>query len=180
MVAAHRAIRILAQLQLPKTHPPGVEQKQPVNHYVRRAQDDLDRFVRLNRADNTGQHAEHSTFRAGRHQTRRWWFRIKATIARAAFSPKDAGLAFKTKDRTVNVRLAGQHAGIIHQIARGKIICAVDDHVVVYKQTQSVLAGQSGLVRFDLDVWIDVFDAIASRSNFWPPNVFRAVNDLAL
>src|SRR6266852_8027733 len=58
MVAANRAIRIFAQLQLAKAHPPRIEQQQPVNHDVGRAEDDLERFRGLNGADDSGQNTE--------------------------------------------------------------------------------------------------------------------------
>src|SRR6185369_5407140 len=112
--------------------------------------------------------------------TRWWWFRIKATIARAAFGPKDTGLTFETKNRAVNIWLAGEHTGVVDQGARGKIVCAVDDHIIVNEEAQGVLAGHPRLMRFNLNMRIDVLEAIARRSDFGPADILRPVDDLAL
>src|SRR5207244_13429533 len=56
------------------------------------------------------------------NQSRRWRLGIEAAIARSFFGGEDAGLAFKAEDRSVDVRLAGEHAGVVHQVARGKVI----------------------------------------------------------
>src|SRR3981081_3860054 len=105
MVAADRTIRVLAQLQFAKAHAPRVEQKKPVNHDVRRAQNDLDRFVRLDRADDSRQPPEPTAVRGRWPQARRWWFRMEAPMARAALGRKTAGLSFEAKDRAVDVGL---------------------------------------------------------------------------
>src|SRR5258708_31632016 len=70
IVAAHRAIGILAQLQLAKAHSPCVEQEQPVNHDAGRAENYLHRFTGLNGAQHYGKDAEHAPFRAAPHATR--------------------------------------------------------------------------------------------------------------
>ena len=57
MLATDWAVRILAQFQLAKLHLPGIEQQQAVQEYFRRAENDLDRLVSLNRADDSRQHA---------------------------------------------------------------------------------------------------------------------------
>src|SRR5215813_4424504 len=103
MVAADRAIRVLAQLQFAEAQAPGVEQKQPIDHDIGRAENDLNRLVRLDRADDARQHSEHSAFGTGRHQSGWRRLRIKAAIARATLGPEDTGLALETKDRAVNV-----------------------------------------------------------------------------
>ena len=73
---------------------------------VVRAENDLDRFVCLDRADDPRQHAEHAAFRARRNETGRRRFRIQAAIARALLRPEHTRLSFKPEDRTVNVWLA--------------------------------------------------------------------------
>src|SRR6185503_10443106 len=161
IIAAHRTIGILAQLQFTEAHAPRVEEQQPVHHDVRCTENNLDRFVRLNRADDSGQHSQHTTFGTRWNQARRRRLRIEAAVAGPAFGPEHARLSFKTKDRAVNVGLPGEHTSIVDEITRRKIIGAVDDYVVIHKQPQRVLARHSGLMRFDLDVRIDVLDAIS-------------------
>src|SRR5207244_12649336 len=82
--------------------------------------------------------------------------------------------------RAVNIWFAGEHAGVVYQVARGKIVRAVDDHVIVDEQPQRVLAGQTGLVSFDLDVRIDVLETILRRSDLGAPDVLGAVNELSM
>src|SRR5713226_7265410 len=180
IVAAHRAIGILAQLQLAKAHSPRVEQQQTINHDVGRAEDDLNRFVGLNGADDSRQHAQHAALGARRHQPRRRRFGIQAAVARAAFGPENARLSFETKDGTVDVGFAGEHTGVVDEIARRKVVGAVNNHIVVTEKLKRVRAGQTGFVSFDLDVRIDVFETIARRSYFRTAYVARAVNDLSL
>ena len=137
MGSANRAIRILAQLEFAKLHAQGVDQQQTSDQRLARAQNQLDGFRRLHHADQSGQNAQHSTFRAGRHQSRRWRLGIQAAIARPFFGGENAGLAFKAEDRAINVWLAGEHAGIIHQITRGKIVCSVHNDVKVGKDSSA-------------------------------------------
>src|SRR5260370_8655836 len=105
---------------------------------------------------------------------------MKATIARATFGPKDTRLSFKTKDRSVNVRFAGEYASIVYQIARGKVVRAVHDDVVVDEKIQRIRARQFRFVCFYLNVRINVFDAVARGSNLRSPDIFCSVNDLPL
>ena len=58
---------------------------------------------------------------------------------------------FEAENRAVHIRLAEQHAGIVHQIARREIVRAVDDDVVVLEKIERVFAGQARLERIDLD-----------------------------
>ena len=69
MVAADRALGIAPQLQLAETHLQGVVQKQPSDERLSGAEDQLDRFGRLDDADHAGQHAQHSPFGAARDQS---------------------------------------------------------------------------------------------------------------
>ena len=61
---AHRAVRILAQLHLAESHRPGIEQKQAIDERLAVVKEQLDRLGRLDRADDPGQHAQHTTLGA--------------------------------------------------------------------------------------------------------------------
>src|SRR5260370_16051056 len=82
MRAAHGAVRVLAQLELAEFHSQCVKQEQAANEIVPTAENELDCFHRRDRANDPGQNAEHSAFRAGRHESRRRRVRIEATGAR--------------------------------------------------------------------------------------------------
>ena len=97
-------------------------------------QDDLHGFRCLDDPDHAGQNAEHAALCATGDKARGRRFRIEAAIAGAVFIGEHRGLSFEAKDGSVHIRLLQQHAGVIHQIARGKIVGAVDDDVVVREE----------------------------------------------
>src|ERR1035441_3274473 len=78
----------------------------------------------------------------GRPRPWRWRLRIETAIARSLFGGKHTRLPLKTKNRPVNIRLAREHASIVDQVARGKIVGAVGNDVELAKQLQRVGAGQ--------------------------------------
>jgi hypothetical protein len=121
MRPADRAIGILAQLEFAELHAQRVDQQQASDQRLAFAENQLDHFGGLHHADQPGQNAQHSALGAGRNQSRRRRLGIQAAIARAIFGGEDAGLAFEAENRSVNIRLAGEHAGVVHQIARGKL-----------------------------------------------------------
>src|SRR5215204_5095210 len=180
VLAADGALRVFPQLQLAEAQLPRVEEEQPVNQRLAPAEDELDGLVRLNRADDAGQHPQHTTFGAGGYEAGRRRLRIEAAVARAALRPEDARLPLEAEDRAVDVGLARQHARVVDEIARRKIVRPVHDHVVFAEQSERVLARQARLVRLDLHVRVDVVEAVARRLDLRPPDVLCAVDDLAL
>src|SRR5437588_2936236 len=177
---AHGARRVFPQLQLAEAKLPRVEQEQTIDERVASAEYELDRLVRLYRADDAGQHAEHSAFGARRDEAgrRRLW--IKATVARAPRGPENARLPLEAKDRAVDVRLAREHARVVDQIACREVVCAVNDNVVIAYEFQRIVARQTRLVSLYLHVRVDVAQTVARRLDLGPPNVLRAVHDLSL
>src|SRR5262249_47973767 len=123
---------------------------------------------------------EHTTFSARRHEPGRRRFRIETAVARTLLRPEDTRLTFEAKDRAVDVWLARQHARVVHEVARGKVVSAVNDDVVVAKETQRVLPGETRFVSLDLDVRVDVAQSIARRFDLATAEIFCAVNDLSL
>ena len=142
---ACRAIRILAQLELAKFHGQRVDQQQPPDQWIACAQNQLDGFRRLNHSYQSGQNSQHSAFRAGWNQSRRWRLRIQAAIAWAFFGRENTRLPFEAEDRSINIRLAGEHAGVIHQIASRKVVRAVGDDVEFFEQLDGVVARKPGV-----------------------------------
>ena len=70
-------------------------------------------------------------------------------------------LAIEPKNRAINVRLFREHADVVRQVARGKIIRAVYDHIVIRDNLKRVLAREPTFVRFDLNGWVRVAQTIA-------------------
>ena len=169
MRAADRAIGILAQLQLAESHGQRVEQQQPADERFAFADDELQRFRRLNRADDSRQHAEHAAFGARRHQARRRRLGIQAAIARAVGIAENVDLAFEAENRAVDIGLAEQHARVVHQIARGEIVRAVHDDVVVFQNVERVFAREVRFERINLNIGIQIAQAIAAAAIFGRP-----------
>ena len=144
MRSADRAIGVLAQLEFAELHVQGIDQQQPADQRLALAQNQFDDFSRLHHADESGQNAQHSTLGAGWNQPGRWRLGIEAAVARAFFGCEHAGLPFEAENRTVDIRLAGKHAGVIHQIARRKVVGAVGDDVELAKQFERVFAARAG------------------------------------
>src|SRR6266513_1822995 len=161
MRSAHRAVRILAQLELAEFHPESVKKQQASHEIFPAAEDQLDRFHRLDGADDSGQNAEDAAFRARRHKSRRRRFRIEAAVARTIGHAKNGGLPFKPENRTVHVWLPQQDTCVINKIPRGEIVSPIDDDVEVLEEFERVGAGQLRFERLDLNVWIEVRKARA-------------------
>src|SRR6185369_12130416 len=115
ILATHRTLRIFSQFELAELHGPGVEVQQTVDQQILRAENDLDRFVRLNGADNARQNTKHATFRARRNEPGRRRLGIKTAITRALLGPKHARLTFEPEYRTVHVWLSTQHTRIVDE-----------------------------------------------------------------
>ncbi len=131
-------------------------------------------------ADDPGQHAEDSTFGARGNQSGRRRLRIQASIARPAGIAEYADLPLEAENRTVDVRLAEENASVVHQVARGEIVGAIDDDVVIAEEVERILAGQPSFVLIDLNVGIQSAKARGSCFDFWPADVRRAEKNLAL
>src|SRR6202521_3438111 len=161
MRSAHRAVRILAQLELAEFHAESVKKQQASHEIFSPAEDQLDRFHRLDGADDPGQNAEDAAFRAGRHKPRRRRFRIEAAIAWTIGHAENGGLPFKPENRTVHVWLSQQNTGVIDEIARREIVSPIDDDVKVLEEFERVGAGQLRLERLAVNGRIEVRKARA-------------------
>src|SRR5439155_205599 len=73
---------------------------------------------------------------------------------------------------------AEHHTRIVHQVAGGKVVAAVDDHVIVGENLQRVLAGEHGLMRYHGDVRVDVFQRAAGGLSLRAADVVGEVHHL--
>src|SRR6267378_5255961 len=156
MRTAYRAVRIFPQLEFTELHSQCVEKQQAPCEIFAGAEDELDGFHRLNRADDSRQHAKHTALGARWHKPWRRRFGIQAAVAWSIGHPENGDLAFESKDRAVHVGLAEKNTGVVHEIARRKIVRAVHDDVEIFEEFESVCAGQLRFERFDLNVWIQI------------------------
>ena len=178
--AAHRAIRILAQLQLAEAHLQRVVDHEAADQRLADAEDDLHRLGRLDHADDAGQHAEHAALGAARDQPRRRRLGIEAAVARAVLGAEHRRLALEAEDRAVGVRDAEQHAGVVHQVARREVVGAVEDDVVALEDLERVLRRERLAVGQDVDLRVDRVDLGLRRFQLRAADVGRRVDDLAL
>src|SRR6266508_278499 len=88
-------------------------------------------------------------------------------------------LPLKTEYRAVDIRLACENTDIVRQISRRKIIRSVNDHVVPRHKLSRVFTGESALVQFDLDLRIDVLQAIPRRLQLISTDVLCYVKKFA-
>src|ERR1700722_3289851 len=163
MLAAHRAIRIFAQLQFAEFHSKRIKEQQTSGETVAFAQNQLDRFHCLDRSDDPWQNSEYAAFGAGRNESRRRWFGVKAAVARTVGHAEDGDLSLEAEDRAIHVRLAEKDARVVDEIARGEIVGAVYDDVVVLEQLERIAAFELRLVRLDLNVRIQVGEPLLCR-----------------
>src|SRR5712664_532944 len=154
MLSAHRAIGILAQLQLAEFHSQGVKQQQAALEAIASAEDQLDGLHGLDGPDDSGQHAQHAALRARWNEPGWRRLRVQAAIARTIGHAEHGDLSFEAKNRAVHIGLAEQNARIVDEIARGEIVGAVDDDIEISKELERVVAGQLGFKRLDLDIRI--------------------------
>src|SRR3954452_7201843 len=71
VVAAERALRIAADLDLAELHRQGIVQKQAIHQRLAQPQNQLDRLGRLDHADHAWQRPQHTGLGAARHRARR-------------------------------------------------------------------------------------------------------------
>src|SRR5438105_14058674 len=101
MRAAHRALRIFPELELAEAHLQRVVDQEAADQRLADAENQLDRFSRLDHADDARQHAKHSALRAARDQSWRRWLRVEASIAGAFLRREDRRLSFEPEDAAV-------------------------------------------------------------------------------
>src|SRR5436190_1954644 len=142
MVAADGALGILAELQLAELHAEGVVEHEASDEGLADAEDQLDGLGRLDEADRAGEDAENAAFGAARNEARGWRLGIEATVAGAALIGEDGRLTLEAENGAVDVGLAKQDAGVIHQVASGEVVGAVDADVLVLEDVERVLAGE--------------------------------------
>ena len=89
-------------------------------------------------------------------------------------------LSLKTEDGAIDIRFACKNTDVIGQISRRKIIRAVHDHIVLRDKLECVLTGETALVQFDVDLRIDVPQAVPRRFQFGAANILCSVENLPL
>ena len=180
LLSAERALRILAQLQLPELHLQGIVKNQTADQGPPAAQNQLDGFGGLNQSDDSGEDSQDAPLGATGNQSRRRRLRIEAAVAGTLAGVEHRRLALEPEDAPVDVGLVQQNAGVVHQVAGGEVVGSVDHDVVSGNDVQGVVGRQHGFVGLHPDVGIDIQDLLPGGVQLGTTHVLGAVNDLPL
>src|SRR5581483_4714068 len=180
VIAANGATRVLAQLEFAELHSESIKEQQPSDERVAAAQDQLDDLHGLQATDDARQYPQDAALGATGNQSRRGRLGIEAAIAGAVLCVENRDLSLEAEDAAVNVRLPKQHAGIVDQVARGEVVCAIGYDVVVAEDFQRVLRAEACFVAFHLDKRIDFPKCLPRRVQLRPAHVVRPMDDLPL
>ena len=101
----------------------------------------------LNHTDQSRQYAQHPTLRAGGDEPGGRRLGIQAAIALVRPACKHRRLPIEPKNAAIDVRLPGQHAGVVDKIARSKVVGPVDDHVVRREEGEALADDSRSLWR---------------------------------
>ena len=161
--------------------PERVEEEEPPGERVAALEDQLQRLVRLDRADDPRQHAEHAALRAARRELGGRRLREEAAVARPDARVEHGDLALEAEDRAVDDRDPAPHGRVVHEVARREVVGAVDDHVpAVGEDPVDVLGGEPLLERHDLHVGVERLERPLRGADLRLAEPVGRVHDLAL
>src|SRR5215213_268946 len=180
VLAADRAVQILAELHLAEAHAQSIIEEEPSDERLADPEYELDSLRGLDGPDGAGKDAEHPTLSAAGYEPRRRRLGIEAAVARTFRGKEHARLAFEAEDGAVDVRFAEEDTRVVYQVAGREVVRTVHDHVVVLEDLQGVFAGECLFVDPDLDVRVYVFDLLVGALDLGAPHIGGAVDDLTL
>jgi len=160
---------VAAQPHLVERRIERVEQDQPPGRRLADPEEQLERLTRLQRAHDPRQDAEHAALGARRRQLGRRRLREEAAIARPFVGLEHRQLALEAEDRGVYHRNVVAQARVVQQVARGEVVGAVDDHVDALEHPVDVLRRQALAIGQDVDVGIELLDALLGRLRLGMP-----------
>ena len=114
-----------------------------------------------------GSDAEHAALGAARDEAGRRRLGVEAAVAGPVLGREHRGLALEPEDAAVDVGPPGQHAGVVHQVARREVVGAVDHHVVAREDLERVRRRQRDLVGLDADLRVDRARAARAPTRPW-------------
>ena len=180
-LAAHRARFVAGDAHLMPVHRLGVEQHQLAVERTVLAEQEADRFGRLQGSDDADQRCEHAHHRAafavvgpGRRE--------QAVVARPSLlaAVEHRHLARKANAGTADQRSSQLDAGRVDGVSGREIVAAIDDDVGSSDQGRELLRTDPASDRLDLAVGIDLGDRPTRRFGLVDADRRLAVDDLAL
>src|SRR5262245_35589563 len=163
MVPAQRAIRIAADTDLAKPHGERIVHQQTADQGFSLLHEEFNRLGRLYHSNNPGQNSQDTGLTSRRHHARRRRGGEQAAIAWASMGLKHTGLPFKLENAAMHHRLARKKSGIVDQIARWEVIAAVNDDVIVLKDSYDIIHCQTLVMEAHLYVRIERVYRLFSR-----------------
>ena len=124
------------------------------------------------------QDAEHTALGTGRRHARRRWDGKQAPVARAVTMVVNRQLSFEGQDRRGYQGFAFQHAGIVDEVARRKVVGAVRDQVVGRDDFPRIIARQRTGVFVDSDMRVQVAQALRAGRQLGLTDLAAAVKHL--
>ena len=167
--AAHRTRGVLLHAELVELHAQRFVLEQAPVERLAHARDDLHRLGGLDQRDEARQHAEHAALGARGHRARRRRLRVEAAVAGAVARIEHGRLAVEAEDRAVHVGPAEQHARVVGEIARGEVVGAVDDHVVLARTARARSRTRAARVALDEHVGVHRGDPLRGHVDLRPP-----------
>ncbi len=180
-MAAHRARGIARHAHFAPLHRERIEQQQPACKRLADAGDQLQRFRRLGRADDSDQRREHA-HRGAACLLELLAFTEQAVIAGlvrlARIEHRD--LAVEADRSARHERLARGERGAVHGVARGEIVGAVEHHVG--RGDERMQAGAVDAFTHGLHVHVGIHGGKARlrRVDLRPSDIGGRVEDLTL
>src|SRR5207245_7759171 len=102
--------------------------------------------------EESWEHAPDTRLVSGRYEAGRGRHRIEAPIAGPAAGGEHREHPFELEDRAVDVRLAGEMAGVVDEVAGREVVGPVHDDVIGLEEALDVVQGQQIGVGDELDV----------------------------
>ena len=179
-VRAAGAVSAALEADLAELHRQRVEAHQAAGQGFANTDQQFDRLGGLDHTDHARQHADHTARAAIGCQLCGWGLGEQAAIARPTFIVEHADLPVETVDGAVHQGFAQLHTGVVDQVAGVEIVGAVDHQVIGAHQFQGVVAVERGVVRVDLDMRIEVQQALLGGLDLGHAQGAVAMHNLAL
>src|SRR6185437_15246375 len=177
---AGRTFWVARHLQHTEGKAQRVDEEQATDQRGAQTQDELHGLGRLDRPHQPRQDAEHTGLSATRYQAGRGRFAEQAAIARASGRGEDRGLAFEPEDAAVYVGPLRQHAGVVHEVARGEVVASIDYEIERTHDLERILGRQLRVEPLEHHVRIDIGDPVGRRIELGPSDVAHTVENLTL
>ena len=87
-----------------------------------------------------------------------------ATQARCLMRPNGHCYAVRSDRSAINPIDLVLDAGVVEQISRGKIVCAVQHHVAIFDESLNVRMVDVGYLRFNFDLMVQLMNVIGGRN----------------